>query len=204
MIRALYACASVLAIFTAGASTLITFDPPALPGGAKVIPSWNQAGYVFTSAVLASADSVSGNPLSPWDGSAYLETSPLTVYQMDHDPFNILAVDLAEYSTVYAMPMNVTFLGTHQDGSTDIATFTLDGVIDGNGPLSDFQYFQLSPSFTDMTSVTISGSAPGYPLLEFSIDNLVIDVPEPSAFRFAFLALPFSVAARRRRKNGRR
>ncbi len=87
--------------------------------------------------------------------------------------FSVLSVDLAEYSTVVPDAVTVQFIGYHPDGSTVTESFTTDGIIDGTGPLADFQTFSFT-GFTDLTRVEIPTSG-------WSLDNLVVSVPEPAA-----------------------
>ncbi len=87
--------------------------------------------------------------------------------------FGLVSVDLAEYSTVLSGPTAVEFVGYHPDGSTVTTSFTTDGIIDGTGPLADFQTFSFdSFGFTDLTRVVIPSS-------DWSLDNLVVS-PEPT------------------------
>ena len=85
--------------------------------------------------------------------------------------FDLLAVDLAEYSTVVPDPATVPFVGYRSDGSTVTTSFTTDGIIDGTGPLADFQTFYFGPEWSGLTRVEI-------PTYGWSLDNLVV-VPEP-------------------------
>ena len=91
--------------------------------------------------------------------------------------FGLLSVDLAEYSTVFSNePVTVPFIGYEQGGSTVTNVFTTDGIIDGTGPLADFQTFYFT-NFTDLTRVEI----PGPTSLPWSLDNLVVTIPKPTA-----------------------
>jgi hypothetical protein len=167
----------------------ITFDPPALPGGQKVIYSWIEKDYIFTPpGDMASNDAYS--PGYPWDGTAYIQVDPLpmTIRRDDLLPFGFLSVDLAEYSTLFPLPVSVTFTGTRMDQSTTAVTFTTDGIIDGNGPLQDFQTFFFPASFTDLQLVTVT--ADWAASLDYSMDNLQVQiVPEPGLLGLSCLAL---------------
>ena len=89
----------------------------------------------------------------------------------DQAGFSVLAVDLAEYSFLFAEPMNVTFTGYHSDGSTVVQTFLLDGVMDGPGLVADFQTFQFNSGFTNL--VLLEGSSGAW-----HMDNLVVTLQE--------------------------
>jgi len=91
----------------------------------------------------------------------------------DATTFNLLSVDLAEYSTVVPNAVTVPFIGYRQDGSSVTAYFTTDGIIDGTGPIPDFQTFYFGPEFSGLTRVEV-------PTWGWSMDNLVIAIPEPS------------------------
>jgi hypothetical protein len=68
----------------------------------------------------------------------------------------------------------VLFVGYHPDGSAITNRFTTDGIIDGTGPLADFQTFNFNGlGFTDLTRVEIPTSG-------WSLDNLVVATPEPA------------------------
>jgi len=89
--------------------------------------------------------------------------------------FNLDSVDLAEYSTVVPDARTVHFVGYRHDGTVVSTDVTTDGIIDGTGPLADFETFYFSSPFTDLDRVEI-------PTYGWSLDNLVVsrNVPEPS------------------------
>ena len=88
--------------------------------------------------------------------------------------FNLVSVDLAEYSTVVPDAVTVHFVGYRHDGSIVTTDFMTDGVIDGTGPLADFETFYFDKEWTDLTRVEI-------PTFGWSLDNLVVSVPEPTS-----------------------
>jgi hypothetical protein len=165
-----------------GQSTLqITFDGPPVqpPGTAAIVTNYTEAGMLFTTIPLSGGFvRVGANPTSfrPDDGSAYLQgliPVPIQLSFNDGSIFEMTSVDLAEYSTVVSDAVTVEFIGYHPDGSTVTESFTTDGIIDGTGPLADFQTFNFT-GFTDLTRVEI-------PTYGWSLDNLVITVPEPTS-----------------------
>jgi PEP-CTERM motif len=172
-----------------GQNTLqITFDGPPVqpPDTAAIVTNYTETGMSFTTIsssvgfVRMGPDDGSGPPRSqfPDDGSAYIQGGPdtLTFNFTDGSKFGLISVDLAEYSTVFQEPLTLEFIGYHPDGSTVTESFTTDGIIDGTGPLADFQTFDFT-GFTDLTRVEIpvpSGS-------DYSLDNLVVSVPEPAS-----------------------
>jgi N-acetylneuraminic acid mutarotase len=153
---------------------LIRFDPPSLPGGSRLIEFWNESGFNFVTATggMAHTDSrVSTN--RPGNGTAYLQfgfgQKPLIISSLTGQPFAIKRVDLAEYSTVFPVPKTVTFTGYHADGSSTAQSFTTDGVIDGGGPLADFETFTFPASFSNLVRVEVMPDG-------YSLDNLLVSV----------------------------
>src|ERR1039458_2167738 len=174
-----------------GQGTLqITFDgPPSQPPGtATFVTNYYESGMLFLGALntngplpMFSRFGRNGGGITgrPDDGSAYLDSGPSTLMFSftNSSVFGLLSVDLAEYSTYYSNePVTVPFIGYEQGGSTVTNVFTTDGIIDGTGPLADFQTFYFT-NFTDPTRVEI----PGPTSLPWSLDNLVVTIPEPTA-----------------------
>ena len=162
----------------------INFDgPPMQPlGTATLITNYSEGGMSFTPINPTDAGNafvrVGANPRTerPDDGSAYLQGllgSTLMFSCTNGSFFDLLFVDLAEYSTVVPNAVTVEFIGYHPDGGTVTTSFTTDGIIDGTGPLADFQTFSFKGAgFTDLTRVEIPTSG-------WSLDNLVVS-PEPT------------------------
>jgi hypothetical protein len=88
--------------------------------------------------------------------------------------FGLYSVDLAEFSSLYPYPQEVPFFGYKADGSMVTNTFVTDGIIDGTGPLADFETFYFDKQFSDIVAFELW--YPGY-----AMDNLILVVPEPSA-----------------------
>ncbi len=83
----------------------------------------------------------------------------------------MVSVDLAEYSSCscFGYPIDITFTGYRSDNSIVTQAFTIDGVIDGSGPLQDFQRFYFGLQFTNLYRVDVSPNG-------FSMDNVMMDV----------------------------
>ena len=90
----------------------------------------------------------------------------------DGSIFDLVSVDLAEYSTVIPTARTVPFIGYRPDGNIVAGSFTTDGIMDGTGPLPDFQTFYFGSRFRGLTRVEI-------PSYGWSLDNLVVTIPEP-------------------------
>jgi len=95
--------------------------------------------------------------------------------------FGLVSVDLAEFSLLYQSPLTVPFVGFRPDGSTVTMEFVTDGVIDGSGPLADFQTFYFDSRFADLVRVEV-------PTYGWSLDNMVFSqVPEPATGALLFV-----------------
>jgi hypothetical protein len=93
---------------------------------------------------------------------------PLSIARVDGGVFHLHSVDLAEYSTVYPQPKGITFTGVKSNSTTVSTTFTIDGVIDGTGPLADFQTFTFPATFRDLISAQVTVDV-------YALDNLVFE-----------------------------
>ena len=135
----------------------------------------------------------------PENGTTYLQAafqSTLTFSFINGVLFDLVAVDLAEYSTVVPNAATVHFIGYHFDGSVVTTDLITDGIIDGTGPLVDFQTFQFDDRFTGLTRVEI-------PTFGWSLDNLVVSVPEPSTWCLLLVGGLLLGALKFRRRGGR-
>lgn len=113
----------------------------------------------------------STSPLTPNNGSAHLRViSSLGGVEFRHQdglPFDAHRVDLAEYSTVLHGSHSIHFQGEREDGSIVEQTFVTDGVIDGDGPLEDFETFDFDPAFHDLVDLVTTDPP-------FVLDNLLV------------------------------
>jgi len=155
----------------------ITFDgPPVVPPG--VITNTHQyyeSGMLFIPTPTVGSFERVGFPADstlPNDGTAYVRAvgpQGLFFSFLDGSAFAIVSVDLAGPNTSTAGV--VDFVGYHPDGSTVTAYLVAGG---------SFQTFNLGAGFTDLTSVNIPSSP-------WSLDNLVLSVPEPGIGTLVFL-----------------
>jgi hypothetical protein len=165
----------------------VTFDgpPPQAPGTVFSVQQYQESGLLFTS--LGFSFGRAGGEVSalPENGTAYLQaalTQSLQFMFLNGSPFDLVSVDLAEYSTVVPNAATVQFVGYRLDGSTVTTSFTTDGNIDGTGPLNDFETFFFGPEFSSLIRVEI-------PSAGWSLDNLfVTPIPEPSTCALLFIA----------------
>jgi hypothetical protein len=82
--------------------------------------------------------------------------------------------------------VTVPFVGYRFDGSVVNTSFTTDGIIDGTGPIADFQTFYFGPEFSGLTRVEI-------PTYGWSLDNLYVSVPEPGTVALMIFGLVIAV-----------
>jgi hypothetical protein len=185
----------------------ITFEGPPVqpPGTAYIVQQYYESGLSFTpidpNAPWAGFGrcGAATDPRDPANGTAYLQAlvaHTLKFSFTNGDVFNLNAVDLAEYSTVAPDAVTVHFVGYRSDGSVLTADLTTDGIIDGTGPLADFQTFPFGPEWNGLTRVEIPTSG-------WSLDNLVVskNVPEPGSLAL-LLAGAVGLWARRRFRAG--
>jgi len=181
--------------FGQGTPIQITFDGPPLiaPGTAKFVQQYYESNMWFRPlGVVEPGNGFGrrGRPLSdgpaysPDNGTAYIQGAAgdsLVFSLLDGSTFNLLSVDLAEYSSVVPV-FAVPFVGYRLHGSTVVTNLTPDGIIDGTGPLADFQTFNFGPEFSNLTRVEIPSSG-------WSLDNLVVSIA-CAAPRVASLEFP--------------
>ena len=159
----------------------ITFDGPPLvePGSAIGVQQYFESGMSFVPLGF-SFGRIGSSPEGgrPDSGTAYLQavfTGSLAFSLINGSAFDLVSVDLAEYSTLYQTPLTVRFIGYRHDGSIVTTDLTTDGVIDGTGPLADFEAFQFSSEWSGLTRAEI-------PTALWSLDNLIVAIPEPGTW----------------------
>ena len=154
----------------------ITFDGPPLapsPGTARIVQNYYEAGMWFRpidpdAPFSGFVRSGGGREPFPENGTPYLQgdlTSTLTFNNfVDNSLFGVVSVDLAGFST--GVPdFAVTFIGHKPDGTTISTKFSGSGIM--------FRTFHFDKEWTGLTRVEI-------PSYGWSLDNLVVIVPEPS------------------------
>ena len=182
-------------------TTTITFEgpPEILPGGYSMEPVYYESGAWFR------ADPLGVQFQRSWwyfpdNGSTHLRANIGVIFSLTNGaPFDLISVDLAEYATGIGNPATVHVVGYRADGATVVADFTTDGIIDGPGGEPDLETFIFGSGFSNLTSVEI----PSFPYsTPYSLDNLVISIPEPSALGLFGVGGLLLVARRRVRWRG--
>ncbi len=88
--------------------------------------------------------------------------------------FDVVSVDLAEYSSVYRSPKVIVFEGILANGASVFVDFTTDGFVEGGDALNDFETFKFPKEFSGLS--LLRSATTGY-----SLDNLTLSVvPEPT------------------------
>jgi hypothetical protein len=113
-------------------------------------------------------ESTGGARLSS-DGSIRIQLS-------DGGNFSMQSIELAEFSQSYANTLQtITFTGFKSDNTIVTQDFTLDGIIDGKGNLTDYELFVFSREFTNLLYVDVGKTM-------VSLDNITINhLPVPAA-----------------------
>lgn len=148
----------------------IRFNTVFFPGGPIVLTDIIESDMrFFTPAGVTHSDI--GDPMLPDNGTPFMlldaGQTPLVITNTTSAVFALMSVDLSEFSTVFAAPRAIPFVGYKADGSTVSRTFNLDGVIDGSGPLGDFETFSFGNDFRDLTRVEVQTDL-------YCMDNVVL------------------------------
>lgn len=168
----------------------ITYDliPLSSPGSGRLVPSYEESGILFSPVGFDRISFMrSGGSASPDNGTSYLWSIPgsVTFSSTEGSLFQVVALDLSEYSTVVGGRSTVSFTGYLANGTTISWSNTTDGLIDGAGGVADFQTFgyQLSET-TWFTRVDILvGSS-------WALDDVQLRVvPEPGTAALGGLGL---------------
>ncbi len=103
--------------------------------------------------------------------------NPATIITRDDGrAFDLSQMDVTE-SLISAGAHELEIIGTHSDTSTVTRNVTLDLILDGSGPLADFETLPFDYQWTDLSSVSIKALS-GSREAEWGIDNMVITMTD--------------------------
>ena len=157
----------------------ITFDGfPNIPPGTDIgVTNYSESAMLFRP--ISNGDQFGrmggGRSGFPENGTAYIIQGAFDslACTADFGRFGLYSVDLSEFSILYQEPKVIQFVGYKPGGQIVTTEFTTDGIIDGTGPLEDFQTFYFDSRFEDIIRLEVP--TPG-----IALDNLVVQsVPEP-------------------------
>jgi hypothetical protein len=179
---------------TLGQGTMLfTFDGPPVqpPGTSFTVTNYYEAGMSFTPVPGSTSFSRVGasiNPQVPDDGTAFIRAAlgqSLAFSFTNGSSFDPVSVDLAGYSSVVP-DATIQFIGYRADGSTVTTSVQRHGIM--------FETYFFGPEFSDVTRVEI-------PNFGWSLDNLVVSVPEPGALSLWLIGFGCVAAKLRKRSN---
>lgn len=157
----------------------ISFDGfPMIPvGTGQVVTNYSESAFFFEGINSGERFIRVGGGRSgfPENGTAYVTLSAFDslACTASFGRFGLYSVDLSEFSTLYQEPKVIQFVGYKSGGQVVTTEFTTDGIIDGTGPLADFQTFYFDSRFEDIIRLEV-------PTVGIALDNLVVQsVPEP-------------------------
>lgn len=152
------------------ATITVTFDPFPIPF--QTITSYTEAGVTFyATGVSYCKHAGPGISFLPDNGTGHLLFGAAAndwLIEKRGTVFSAKSVDLSEYSTVYARPKQITFVGHKPDSTTVSTVFTTDGMMDGEGGSADFQTFKFPDSFTGLVSLESPNNL-------YAMDNLTLE-----------------------------
>lgn len=145
------------------------FSPGApVTGSTRSLTSYEQNGLLITLPGGFQQVGIDVNS-RPHNGTAYLSAglnqTGLKLQRSDGGLFDLFSLDLAEYSSSYPQVRVINVTGTKANMTTYSVSFTLDGQMDGSGPINDFQSFVFPDTFRQLTSAQFTNDL-------FSLDNL--------------------------------
>jgi hypothetical protein len=180
----------ILSLGVNAAAAVITFDSIPASWGGHLYNSISDSGFNVINSAQAFYISDGASfciPQCPENGTHYLITQweigrgAISVSANNGSSFDLTSFQYAEAYVGLPYSPDVSVVGHLSDGGIVTASFVLDGINDGAGPLIDFQTAMLPTTFQNLTSVEFKAA---YRQI-ISLDNIVATpVPEPSSLAF--------------------
>lgn len=130
----------------------------------------------------------------------YWAWATTTMTELNSNPFQLFAIDLAPYGPGQSGTMNVTFYGVKSDNSTIQQTFVVNN---SNGSTPELQHFSFN-GFTDIVSLSFTqGAYSGNGGTAYQFNDLIVNqapVPEPATMLLFGTGIAGLAGTRLRRK----
>ena len=104
------------------------------------------------------------------DGGWIYPTVDMTSTQAE--TFDLVQLDVSE-ATFLANTVQVRFTGTHPDGTTEVLLHDVDMILDGIGPLNDFETLVFGPEWSNLATLTMQSTG-GVKEAEVVYDNIIV------------------------------
>lgn len=88
------------------------------------------------------------------------------------ETFDLVQLDVSE-ATFLANTVQVRFTGTHPNGTTEVLLHDVDMILDGSGPLNDFETLTFGPEWSNLSKLTMQSTG-GVKEAEVVYDNIVV------------------------------
>lgn len=207
LLGAVGACFLSAVSISVNCASVITFEEFANPSHIWMGDSWMSQGYEIENLGDHPAQITGCSPPCASNGTqsllnigdGILRFSSIAGHAFTFNRFDA-AESFSGQSNIWAGQLDI--MAELLGGGIVQTSFILDHVNDGLGPPADFETFVLPSTFTDITTVTISGSG-GISRNDFSVDNLsftVSSIPIPPAIWLFGSGLVGLAAMARRKK----
>jgi hypothetical protein len=210
MRRQILGMAATAGLLAAGTShaEVLTFD--GIPSSQTIYSHVTYGEYEFASSHFHAYGDHPYFDGCAWNGGTHLgyesgRGAPITMTRTDGGSFSLEGLDASEFYSFHvadrpnAQLLDIT--GTLAGGGTVTQLVNLDGIFDGVEGQADFQTFQISSLFTNVTSVVFTGLRLDGNSGGVTLDNIRVSVPEPGTLALLGAGL-LLVGAVRRRKAG--
>jgi hypothetical protein len=190
------AVALAVSIALPASAGIIDFEDVAIGAGGNIVGGDLISGGYFFDSSENESHRVHAHPDYADSGSTYLLfhsvlfNNTITMSPIGGGTFRLNSIQLSEGYTPASgnASLNATsvfILGNLFGGGTVTKTVILDGINDGPGGVADFQLETFDATWDNLTSVVFDGL--GGEDGRMGIDNIIVNVPEPSSFALGTL-----------------